>query len=205
MSKIAPLSGFPELLPAQRVVEREVIASVSRTFELHGFTNIETRVVEPVDRLAKGGEVDKEIYVLQRIAAQPDSRATDGEEVEAIPIDEFGIEGPRMVRCLSLRYQVAQKLHAVTQRFEGGENERFRDLIDLIICRELIADLGEVREACIDTFEARGLHAWPPTLQVPDSWAESYTALAEEMDFPVTDVGEAAARVRELISDIDAN
>lgn len=142
---------------------------------------------------------------LKLEVAQPDSRATDGEEVEAIPIDEFGIEGPRMVRCLSLRYQVAQKLHAVTQRFEGGENERFRDLIDLIICRELIADLGEVREACIDTFEARGLHAWPPTLQVPDSWAESYTALAEEMDFPVTDVGEAAARVRELISDIDAN
>ena len=52
MSKIAPLSGFPELLPAQRAVEREVIASVSRTFELHGFANIETRVVEPVERLA---------------------------------------------------------------------------------------------------------------------------------------------------------
>ena len=27
MSKISPLSGFPELLPAQRAVEREVIAS----------------------------------------------------------------------------------------------------------------------------------------------------------------------------------
>ena len=60
MSKIAPLSGFPELLPAQRAVERDVIASLSRTFELHGFANIETRVVEPIERLAKGGEVDKE-------------------------------------------------------------------------------------------------------------------------------------------------
>ena len=55
MSKISPLSGFPELLPAQRVVEREVVASLSRTFELHGFANIETRVVEPLDRLSKGG------------------------------------------------------------------------------------------------------------------------------------------------------
>lgn len=69
MSKIAPLSGFPELLPAQRVVEREVIASLSETFELHGFANIETRVVEPLDRLAKGGEIDKEIYVLRRLQA----------------------------------------------------------------------------------------------------------------------------------------
>ncbi len=66
-AKIRPLSGFPELLPAARAVEREVIASLSRTFELHGFANIETRVVEPLDRLAKGGEIDKEIYVLQRL------------------------------------------------------------------------------------------------------------------------------------------
>src|SRR3954452_24636572 len=64
--KPTPLSGFPELLPEQRSVERRVIASLSRTFELHGFANIETRAVEPVDRLSKGGEIDKEIYVLRR-------------------------------------------------------------------------------------------------------------------------------------------
>jgi histidyl-tRNA synthetase len=68
-AKPTPLSGFPELLPAQRVVEREVIASLSHSFELHGFANIETRVVEPLDRLAKGGEIDKEIYVLRRLQA----------------------------------------------------------------------------------------------------------------------------------------
>ena len=54
MSKPTPLSGFPELLPAHRHVEREVIASLSRTFELHGFANIETRAVEPLDRLRQG-------------------------------------------------------------------------------------------------------------------------------------------------------
>ena len=137
--------------------------------------------------------------------AQPDSQGTDAEEVEAISIDEFGIEGPRMVRCLSLRYQIAQKLHAVTQRFEVGENERFRDLIDLIICRDLVADLAEVREACVDTFQARGLHAWPPTLEVPDAWVEPYMALAEEMNFPVADIGDAAAQVRGFIAEIDAS
>jgi histidyl-tRNA synthetase len=69
MSRPTPLSGFPELLPAARAVEREVIASLSRSFELHGFVNIETRAVEPLDRLAKGGEIDKEIYVLRRLQA----------------------------------------------------------------------------------------------------------------------------------------
>jgi hypothetical protein len=78
-------------------------------------------------------------------------------------------------------------------------------LIDLITCSELVVDLVEIRKACLDTFEARNLHAWPPTLQVPDGWAEPYTALAEEMDFPVTDVGEAAAQVREFIGKIDAS
>ena len=75
MSKIAPLSGFPELLPQQRVVERAVVAELTRVFELHGFANIETRAVEPVDRLAKGGEIDKEIYVLRRL--QADDAASD--------------------------------------------------------------------------------------------------------------------------------
>lgn len=75
MSKIGPLSGFPELLPAQRVIEREVVASLADTFELHGFANIETRVVEPLDRLAKGGDIDKEIYVLRRL--QADDSASD--------------------------------------------------------------------------------------------------------------------------------
>jgi histidyl-tRNA synthetase len=79
MSKITPLSGFPEFLPAERAVEREVVASLSRTFELHGFANIETRVVEPLDRLAKGGEVDKEIYVLRRLHADPADDAGAGD------------------------------------------------------------------------------------------------------------------------------
>src|SRR3954447_22642565 len=77
MSKPTPLSGFPELLPAARVVEREVVASISRTFELHGFANIETRAVEPLDRLAKGGEIDKEIYVLCRLQAPDDPGSGD--------------------------------------------------------------------------------------------------------------------------------
>jgi histidyl-tRNA synthetase len=72
VSKPTPLSGYPEFLPAERAVEREVVASLSRTFELHGFANIETRAVEPLDRLSKGGEIDKELYVLRRLHADPD-------------------------------------------------------------------------------------------------------------------------------------
>ncbi|MEO9325153.1 histidine--tRNA ligase [Nocardioides sp. C4-1] len=74
-TKTTALSGFPELLPAARVVEREVIASLSSTFELHGFANIETRAVEPVDVLLGKGETSKEIYLLERL--QKDQAGTD--------------------------------------------------------------------------------------------------------------------------------
>ena len=70
MARPTPLSGFPELLPAQRHVEQQVLARLAEVFELHGFANVETRVVEPLDRLAKGGEVDKEIYVLRRLQSE---------------------------------------------------------------------------------------------------------------------------------------
>ena len=72
MARPTPLSGFPELLPAQRLIETRVVDTLRKTFELHGFAGIETRVVEPLDRLAKGGEIDKEIYVLRRLQAAED-------------------------------------------------------------------------------------------------------------------------------------
>ena len=75
MAKIDPLSGFPEFLPAGRIVERSVIDALASTFELHGFANIETRVVEPLERLAKGGEIDKEIYLLNRLTLRGCCRA----------------------------------------------------------------------------------------------------------------------------------
>jgi histidyl-tRNA synthetase len=70
MARPTPLSGFPELLPAQHSIEAQVVDTLRSTFELHGFAGIETRVVEPLDRLAKGGEIDKEIYVLRRLHAE---------------------------------------------------------------------------------------------------------------------------------------
>ena len=69
MAKPTPLSGFPELLPEQRVVETQVVDRLRRVFELHGFANIETRAVEPLDQLLRKGETSKEVYVLRRLQA----------------------------------------------------------------------------------------------------------------------------------------
>ncbi len=47
------------------------------TFELHGFASIETRAVEPLERLAKQGEIDKEVYAVRRLHAPDGAKADD--------------------------------------------------------------------------------------------------------------------------------
>ena len=79
MARPTPLSGFPEWLPAQRIVEQHVLDALREVFELHGFASIETRAVEPLDQLLRKGETDKEVYVLRRLQADPDEQATTGE------------------------------------------------------------------------------------------------------------------------------
>lgn len=134
----------------------------------------------------------------------PEGRAHEPELVPALTVSEFGLTGPVEVTCLSLRYQIAQKIHACTERFEGRENERVHDLIDLLLMEELIEDDARLKEACVEVFELRATHAWPPMLTVEPSWGEVYVGLAAEIDFPITEVGEAATGVQALIDRIDA-
>ena len=64
------LSGFPEWLPQVELVQQELIGIVRREFELHGFTPLVTRSLEPLDALVgQGGETDKEVYGVHRLAA----------------------------------------------------------------------------------------------------------------------------------------
>src|SRR4051812_25373011 len=72
MARAPPLSGFPELLPAKRLAETEVLATVASTFELHGFAPLETRAVEPLEQLLRKGDTSKEVYVLRRLQAGPE-------------------------------------------------------------------------------------------------------------------------------------
>jgi hypothetical protein len=125
----------------------------------------------------------------------------------AISLADFKLGSPERVTCLSLRYQIAQKIHAVTEEpADGRPNLRHWDLIDLILLRAILEeDLWRVREACVWTFEDRGTHDWPPTLKVPDAWSEPYRFDVSQLkaDLP-DDVQAAAEAVAEFIAAIDA-
>lgn len=72
MSKFAPISGFPEWLPEQRLLEQQCMDTIRKQYELYGFANIETRSVEPTQVLTGNGD-DKEIYVLARLHEEADA------------------------------------------------------------------------------------------------------------------------------------
>lgn len=65
--KPRPVTGFPEWLPEVRLIEQQWFDHIRRVFESYGFCSIETPSVEELDVLRAKGEVDKEIYVLERL------------------------------------------------------------------------------------------------------------------------------------------
>lgn len=160
MAKIAPLSGFPELLPEQRVVEREIIASLSRTFELHGFANIETRVVEPIDRLAKGGEIDKEIYVLQRLAADADSKAELGMHFDlTVPFARYVLENAGKLEFPFRRFQIQPAWRG--ERPQEGRYRQFTQADIDIVGRDTLGFHHDVEVVRV-MVEALGALPLPP-------------------------------------------
>jgi hypothetical protein len=85
MSRPTPLSGFPEWLPAEQLIEQQFLDRIRRTFELHGFTPIETRAVEPLDQLLRKGETSKEVYLLRRLQASDPSATSSSVSTSTSP------------------------------------------------------------------------------------------------------------------------
>lgn len=132
---------------------------------------------------------------------------TEVELVNALNLEPFGLETPPALPCLSLRYHMAQKIHGMTQPPKDNEpaNERFRDLADLLLMRELATDLAGVRDACAEVFALRGTHDWPPTVEPPKLWREPFAAFAVELDLPVATLAEAVEEARAFIGEIEAS
>lgn len=139
-AKVTPISGFPEYLPAERIVEQHFLDVIRETFELHGYPSIETRAVEPVDRLlGKGGDADKEIYAVSRLAAD----GGEGSEAElglhfdlTVPFARYVLENAGKLSFPFRRYQI-QKVWRGERPQEGRYREFTQADIDVVDVGEL--------------------------------------------------------------------
>ncbi len=143
-ARVRPISGFPELLPAERILETQLLDVVRETFELHGFTPLETRAVEPVERLThQGADVDKEIYAVSRLAGRDEDAGEVGAEARlglhfdlTVPFARYVLENAGRLTFPFRRYQI-QKVW----RGERPQEGRFREFTQADID---VVDVGEL-------------------------------------------------------------
>lgn len=146
MARTASLSGFPEWLPRERLVELHVLDTLRKTFELHGFSSIETRAVETVGQLLRKGEIDKEVYGLSRLQDDEGeaSRSTTTDKADkadpnalalhfdlTVPFARYVVENAGYLAFPFRRYQI-QKVWRGERPQEGRAREFTQADIDVV-------------------------------------------------------------------------
>lgn len=66
------------------------------------------------------------------------------EAIEPVPLAGFGLPNPDVLVGITMRFQIAQKLHAVTDPHGPPDliNDRARDVVDLLLLRDLYRHNG---------------------------------------------------------------
>ncbi len=162
MAKTAALSGFPEWLPEQRLVELEILDTLRSVFELYGFSSVETRALEPLDALVHSGETSKEIYVVRRLHAEREGDDSGlGLHFDlTVPLARYVVEHAGKLSFPFRRYQIQK-----AWRGERPQDGRFREFTQAdvdVIGRDTLGFHHEVELplVVVDAFNRLPLPPW---------------------------------------------
>jgi len=126
---------------------------------------------------AAWGALDVEVSDPEIDAYAHTRKEIDGELVQFGAYFGFGDLQP--VELVDLEYQMAQKLHAVTD----PAYERAHDLVDLQLLWGADPDLTVLRRLCERTFDWRRQQIWPPfPLRSMDGWELAYADARAETE-----------------------
>jgi histidyl-tRNA synthetase len=133
MSILSSLSGYPEWLPEDRLVEQAFVELIQSKFELYGFTPLETRAVEPLPVLLAKGETDKEIYLLRRLqASENESDQGVGLHFDlTVPLARYVVENRSKLVFPFRRYQIQKAWRGETPGL-GRYREFLQADIDIV-------------------------------------------------------------------------
>lgn len=85
--------------------------------------------------------------------------------------EKLSFPQPKPLPVMKLAYQIAQKLHAVSEQ----GSERAHDLIDLqLICNRSQIDYAEVKDICQRLFDYRRRQPWSAVVTALPSWDDLY-------------------------------
>lgn len=128
----------------------------------------------------------------------------DGDLIELS--ERFGFGQLQPVELIDLEYQIAQKIHAVTDPGLA----RAHDLVDLQLLWDSGPDLASLRRYCVRTFDFRRAQEWPPLpLREMGGWDPAYRAAREETvvggrSLVLTGIDSARQWFEEVVMAIDA-
>ena len=187
----------------------------------------ETEVIQTPTRVLRPRRFDVKVSLRGvvwrsvKVEISPDEAGIgDHPLVFATPsLSHFGLPSPDALVGIALRFQIAQKLHACTDPHDPPHavNDRPRDLVDLLLLRDLLAsdtattdaDLRAAGQAVFDTRAAEaeqlGLVArhWPPAVQSHPHWPDDYARAAGDAGLTVT-LDDAIAELNDWIGKLDA-
>lgn len=156
-----------------------------------------------------------------QVEVSPDegSAGAQGEPLPAPSLAGFGLPTPDHLTGLAMRYQIAQKIHAASRPHNppAFQNDRARDVVDLLLLRDLIRETGapslaEIKTAILDVFEARAHdaaalgypeRAWPVHITSYSHWTASFDRAATSVGLPLT-LTEAVDQVNTWLDELDA-
>lgn len=166
--------------------------------------------------LSLRGDVWRRIKV--EISPDEGQAGSSQEHVAAPKLAGFGLPTPDYLVGLALSYQIAQKVHAATEPHDPPmfRNERPRDVVDLILLKDLAErtgspDVCDIYAAILDTFFSRGKEAkelgrpvrmWPAQITAYPHWRIDYAAAAESAKLDMS-LEEAVDAVNRWLAEIE--
>ena len=118
-----------------------------------------------------------------------------------------GLPNSEAVPCMTMPWQIAQKLHGCTESTEEPRANDRAHLVDLQLLEALLVDepLDDTRAACVAVFAGRSKHQWPPVLVALPHWPSIYVRATEGLDQLglATDIEQAVLRVQSFVDRIE--
>lgn len=159
------MSGFPEWLPEQELVQQRLIDVVREQFELHGFLPLRLRSIERLGDLLHQGETDKEIYGVHRHGAEPSETGDAGDGLAlhydlTVPFARYVGERSHQITFPFRRYQIQPAWRG--ERPQLGRYHEFLQADADIIGRDVLAtrhdaDMLRLLRQTMDALEGQGV------------------------------------------------
>jgi len=152
-----PITGFPEWLPEEQLVEQRFLNTIRHTFEKFGFVPIETPSVERDATLESKGEINKQVYSLFRPNVPEDVEKETGLSLRfdlTVPLARYVAQHYGKLVFPFRRYQI-QKVWRGERPQKGRFREFYQCDIDIIGdgALDLLAD-AEMPAIIYETFAA---------------------------------------------------